>query len=130
MQRLTMIAASLALGVSGCNKPPAPQSAAPAPQSASHPVALDLVCLAEPPALTDAEVIADDESEAKGLGRPLEQQFNDNVLLAGRDCRDTLRRACQFHVERGFKEVDCDRATKVEQMRPERSAPNASPGPD
>jgi hypothetical protein len=102
MQKPTMIAALLALGVSGCNRPPAPQSA-------SHPVALDLVCLAEPPALTDAEVAADDVSETQGLGRPLEQQFNDDVLLVGRDCRDTLRRACQWHKDRGFKEVDCDK---------------------
>lgn len=102
MRRLTMTVALLALGASGCNNPPVPQSA-------SHPVALDLVCLAEPPGLTDAEVAADDVSEAQGLGRPLEQQFNDSVLLAGRDCRDTLRRACQFHVDRGFKEVDCDK---------------------
>lgn len=102
MLKRTMIAALLALGASACNKPPAPQSA-------SHPPALDLVCLAEPPALTDEQVIADDASEAAGLGRPNDERFNDQALIAGRDCRDTLGRVCRWHVERGDREVDCDK---------------------
>ena len=102
MPRLTMIAALLGLGVSGCNKPPAPQSA-------SHPPAQDLVCQAEPAGITDAQVLADDASEAAGLGRPNEQAFNDQALIAGRDCRDALGRVCHWHLERGDKEVDCDK---------------------
>jgi hypothetical protein len=102
MRTQNMIAASHALAVSGCNNPPAPQSA-------SHPPALDLVCLAEPPSLTDDQVIADDASQAAGVGRPNEELFNNGVLIAGRDCRDTLNRSCHWHVTRGDKEVDCDK---------------------
>ena len=65
--------------------------------------------MAEPPALTDEQVIADDASEAAGLARPNDDQFNNQALIAGRDCRDALGRVCHWHVERGDKEVDCDK---------------------
>ena len=103
MQRPIMIAALLALAASACNNPPVPQSA-------SHPPAADLICLAEPTGLTDEQVVADDATEAQGLGRPNEEAFNNGVLIAGRDCRDTLARSCRWHVERGDKEVDCDKS--------------------
>jgi hypothetical protein len=70
---------------------------------------LDLVCLAEPAGLTDEQVTADDASDAAGHGRPNEEAFNNAALLAGRDCRDTLGRTCRWHVQRGDKEVDCDK---------------------
>jgi hypothetical protein len=104
MLRLTTTAALLALAASGCNKPPAPQSA-------SHPPALDLVCQAEPPGITDDQVLADDASEAAGLGRPNEEAFNNAALISGRDCRDALGRVCHWHVNRGDKGVDCDKPT-------------------
>ena len=102
MLRPIMIAALLGLGVSGCNRPPAPQAA-------SHPPALDLTCSPEPTGITDAQVIADDASDAAGNGRPNEEAFNNATLIAGRNCRDALGRVCLWHVERGDKEVDCDR---------------------
>jgi hypothetical protein len=102
MLRPTMSAALLALAVSACNSPPAPQAA-------SHPPALDLTCLAEPAGITDAQVVEDDASDAAGLGRPNEEAFNDRALIAGRDCRDSLGRVCRWQVERGDKEVDCDK---------------------
>jgi hypothetical protein len=68
-----------------------------------------MVCLAEPAALTPEQIVADDASEGQGLGRPNEEAFNNTVLIAGRDCRDTLRRNCGWHVERGDKDVDCDK---------------------
>jgi hypothetical protein len=70
---------------------------------------LDLVCQAEPAGLTDDQIVSDDVSEAAGLGRPYEQAFNDGILMVERDCRDTLHRACAWHVERGDKDVDCDK---------------------
>lgn len=36
----------------------------------------------------------------------LDEAFNNAVLLAGRACRDALRRTCAWHVERGAK-VTC-----------------------
>lgn len=73
---------------------------------------MDLTCLPEPTALTDEQVTADDASQAAGLGRPNEELFNDLGLIAGRDCRDTLHRTCVWHIERGDKEVDCDKPKK------------------
>ncbi|MFL6864100.1 MAG: hypothetical protein ACJ8DZ_13985 [Allosphingosinicella sp.] len=29
------------------------------------------------------------------------------MLIAGRSCRDTVHRACQWHVARGDKDLDC-----------------------
>lgn len=101
MRKATTIAALLALGAFGCNRPPAPQTA-------SHPPVLDLTCQIEPAGLTDEQVLSDTVSEAAGLGRPYEQAFNDGVLLAGRDCRDTLKRNCGWHQARGAQ-IDCDR---------------------
>lgn len=42
------------------------------------------------------------------LGDPdgmLETAFNDEVLIAGRACRDALARVCQWHKDRGDTEV-------------------------
>jgi hypothetical protein len=54
-------------------------------------------------------VLSDVASEAAGMGRPNDEAFNDGTLIAGRDCRDTLKRACKWHVERGDRDVDCDK---------------------
>jgi hypothetical protein len=59
------------------------------------------VCQAEPPALTDEQVIADTDGAA-------DRAFNDQVLIAGRSCRDALRRVCQWHKARGAKELNCE----------------------
>jgi hypothetical protein len=101
MRTPTMIAASLVFAVSGCNNPPAPQTV-------SHPSAQDLTCKAEPAGLTDEQVLSDDASQAVGLGRPYERAFNDGVLMVERDCKDTLKRTCQWHKDRGAQ-VDCDK---------------------
>ncbi len=63
--------------------------------AALHPSADALTCPAEPPALTDAQVIADVDGNA-------ERSFNTEVLVAGRECRDALARECLWHVERGM----------------------------
>jgi hypothetical protein len=68
-----------------------------------------MVCLAEPSALTPEQIVADDATDAQGLGRPNEEAFNNGALISGRDCRDTLRRNCGWHVDRGDKDVDCDK---------------------
>jgi hypothetical protein len=86
----------LALGASGCNRPPAPTAA-------SHPPALDLTCPAEPEALTDDQAGSDE-------GEALEQAFDNGVLLNGRACRDALGRVCRWHVERGMTGVTCPAA--------------------
>lgn len=39
-----------------------------------------------------------------------ERQFLIDQIMAGRSCRDALRRVCQWHKDRGAK-VDCDVAT-------------------
>lgn len=63
----------------------------------------------EAPALTDDQVIADDASNKAGLGTPNEQKQSLYNILSGRSCRDALHRVCAWHVERGDKEVDCDK---------------------
>lgn len=68
----------------------------PERQVVQHPPAADLTCPAEPPALTDEQI----EGDANGV---LEDAFNDDVLLAGRGCRDALARVCRWHVERGLE---------------------------
>jgi hypothetical protein len=103
MLRLTLTAALLALAACAHNK-------LPAPTEASHPPALDLTCLPEPKALTDEQVLADEQSDKAGLGRPNDEAFNDGTLIAGRSCRDALRRACQWHRARGDKALKCDTA--------------------
>jgi hypothetical protein len=90
MPRLTLIAASLAIAVSGCNNKPA--------VTVSHPPSADLTCPIEPPALTDEQILGD----PSGL---LDQQFNDDAIIAGRACRDALARVCQWHKDRGNKDV-------------------------
>lgn len=38
----------------------------------------------------------------------LERKFTIDALIAGRSCRDALRRLCQWHKDRGMKEPkDC-----------------------
>jgi hypothetical protein len=59
------------------------------------------VCPPEPAALTDAQVLADPTGE-------LERRFNDDALLAGRACRDALRRACEWHRDRGARDLKCE----------------------
>jgi hypothetical protein len=56
------------------------------------------------------QIVADDASDAAGLGRPNERAFNDGLLIVERDCHDTLHRNCVWHVERDDKDVDCDKA--------------------
>jgi hypothetical protein len=73
-----------------------------------------MVCLAEPTALTAEQIVADDVTDAQGLGRPNEEAFNNSGLIAGRDCRDTLRRNCGWHAERGDRDVDCDKPRLTE----------------
>jgi hypothetical protein len=91
--RLTLsIAASLAIAVSGCNKPPVASAA-------SHPPAADVTCPADPAALSDAQILADP-------GGLLEAQFNDEALIAGWSCRDALARVCKWHKARGDVEVE------------------------
>jgi hypothetical protein len=34
----------------------------------------------------------------------LERKFTVDALIAGRSCRDALRRLCQWHKDRGMKE--------------------------
>ena len=88
MRKLILIAALLGIGACAHNSQPVRLGV-------QHPIAEDLVCPAEPPALTDEQIAADPE------GR-LEDRFNTDVLLAGRACRDALARACRWHVERGL----------------------------
>lgn len=66
---------------------------------ASHPPASDLTCSAEPAALTLAEIDAD----TFGL---LDRKFTVDALLAGRSCRDALKRICEWHKARGLV-IDC-----------------------
>lgn len=63
----------------------------------SHPPASDLVCAAEPAALTVEQINAD-------LFGTAERQFTVDALMAGRSCRDALARVCQWHKDRGAAE--------------------------
>jgi hypothetical protein len=56
----------------------------------------DLQCAAEPAALTDDQVNADQFGT-------LERQFTVDALIAGRSCRDALARVCQWHKDRGME---------------------------
>jgi hypothetical protein len=96
MLKLTLTAALLASASCAANR-------MPAPTAASHPPAIDLTCQAEPLALSDDQVIADADGSA-------EHAFDDAVLLAGRSCRDALRRVCEWHKARGDKDLKCDTA--------------------
>ncbi len=33
--------------------------------------------------------------------------FNDAVLLAGRACRDAVKRSCEWHKARGMRDAPC-----------------------
>ena len=96
MQRKTPLslmllsATSLFIGASGCSKQPVRTVS-------SHPPASDLVCAAEPSALTDEQVMADQFGT-------LERQFTTDAIMAGRSCRDALARVCQWHKDRGMEE--------------------------
>lgn len=83
----------------------------PVASISSHPPAADLTCRAEPAALTDEQVIADEHvyQSNPALGHPYQDAFDLGQIIAGRTCRDALRRACQWHKDRGYKEVDCDK---------------------
>jgi hypothetical protein len=85
-----LIPALLITAASGCNN-------APAPQSSSSPPVVDLTCPAEPDV---AAMLAFDPS---GLA------FDVAVRTAGQQCRDALHRVCQWHKDRGLKDVDCDK---------------------
>lgn len=50
--------------------------------------------------MTDEAVMADLDGSA-------EQDWNGQVLIAGRSCRDALARICRWHVERGLRGVEC-----------------------
>jgi hypothetical protein len=65
--------------------------------------------------LTDAQVIADDAAYRANPanGHPNEEAFNISAIIAGRSCRDALRRVCQWHKDRGLKDVDCDKPQGV-----------------
>jgi hypothetical protein len=63
----------------------------------SRPPANDLVCGAEP----DATAAALDPDKF-GL------QHDKDVLIWGRGCHDALRRVCQWHIDKGAKELVCD----------------------
>jgi hypothetical protein len=60
--------------------------------------------------LTDQQVFADAAAETQGLGTPNKDRQSAYNILAGRSCRDALRRVCNWHVERGDMEVDCDKS--------------------
>jgi hypothetical protein len=87
-----LIAASLSIAASGCSR-------APEPKAASHPPALDLVCLPEPVALTDEEVMADVDGSR-------DDRFKAEAIIAGRACRDALARVCQWHRDRGAEQPE------------------------
>ena len=93
MKPTPLLAALLAIAASGCSKPPVATAG-------SHPPAEDLQCLAEPAAMTDAEVIADIDGRA-------DEAWNAMALIAGRSCRDTLARACLWHKLRGMRDAPC-----------------------
>lgn len=63
----------------------------------SHPSASSFVCLPEPAALTDEQIMSDQFGA-------LERQFTVDGLIAGRSCRDALQRVCQWHKDRGMAE--------------------------
>lgn len=67
----------------------------------SHPPASSFVCTPEPPALTEAQINADQFGT-------LERGFETDLIIAGRSCRDALQRVCQWHKDRGMTEpADC-----------------------
>lgn len=76
----------------------------------SHPPASDLTCAAEPAALTDVQVIADVDGVADAI-------FNTDALIAGRQCRDALKRVCEWHRMRGF-EGSCASLPPIRYVKP------------
>jgi hypothetical protein len=97
MVKRTLIAVLLFTVVSGCSS--RPESA-----GSHHPPVLDLVCPAEPPALTDEQVMAtQNDPDAR---EALDRQFTIDALMSGRACRDALQRACEWHNVHGAK-LDC-----------------------
>lgn len=64
------------------------------------------MCAAEPAALTDEQIMADQFGE-------LERQFEVDAIIAGRSCRDALAVVCQWHKDRGMKEPkDCTKPSE------------------
>lgn len=86
---LFLLLSSVALIASAC-------SSRPVVTVASHPPAIDLSCPDEP-AVPEGD-----------LTREQADDFNNGTLLAGRVCRDTLRRVCEWHRARGYKEAQCN----------------------
>lgn len=78
-----LILAPLFISASCFNKPPERLVV-------QHPNAADLICPAEP------DLASSLAADASGL------QFEKDVLLAGRGCRDALARVCKWHVMRGL----------------------------
>jgi hypothetical protein len=70
------------------------------------------VCQGEPAALSDDQVMADEAyAPTPGGGHPIRRRLNDQALLiAGRSCRDALKRVCEWHKARGAKDLDCTAA--------------------
>jgi hypothetical protein len=64
-----------------------------------HPPVSDLVCLIEPAVQSEETLTVD---PAAGLA------FDQAVLLAGRDCRDALKRVCGWHKDRGAPIETCE----------------------
>src|SRR6476469_5454847 len=90
MRKMKLSAVLLSIAVCGC-------SSEPVRTVSSHPPASSFQCAAEPAALTDEQIMADQFGQ-------LERQFTVDAIIAGRSCRDALRRVCQWHKDRGMKE--------------------------
>lgn len=78
--------------MSGCSKPPVRTVS-------DHPPVSDLVCLIEPAVPDEVTLTVDPNA---GLN------FDKAALLAGRDCRDALKRVCGWHKDRGAQIVSCE----------------------
>lgn len=50
--------------------------------------------------MTDAQVAADADGRA-------DEAWNDSSLISGRSCRDAVGRVCQWHKDRGDKNLVC-----------------------
>jgi hypothetical protein len=52
--------------------------------------------------------MADETAAQQGLGHPNDEAFGNSVLIAGRSCRDALKRVCRWHKDRGAKDLNCE----------------------
>jgi hypothetical protein len=66
--------------------------------------------MAEPPAPTDDQVAATENDPDAAAA--LDSQFTIDGLMAGRSCRDALRRSCEWHRAHG-DQIDCSNAPFV-----------------